>query len=989
MSNQSRQPGRKGKRSAQAEPTGSSPDASNTGKGLAALHAIFVASGCQFPPDRFAVALEEHLRKSPDPGMAVAQLRRFLEAVPTPASLLNDLLQYPPLLDLLLRVFGASHYFADILVREPGLFRWLTASDVLLHPRSREALAAEVDRTLGMFRTPEKQLDALKRLHRRELLRIGTRDLLDESDLTTTTAELSLLADMLVQACLAIAAGQLSDRFPRPAPTPVAVIGLGKLGGGELNYSSDIDLLVVYGDEGEFAGARRKVTTHQEYVARLVERMVRNLTEATAEGHLYRVDMRLRPEGNAGPLARSLPACMAYYEARGELWERQMLIKARPVAGDREFGALFVRRLEPFVYPRTLLQSPSELTGRIKARIEAAVQGEENIKLRSGGIRDVEFAVQVLQLLNGGKTPAVRSASTLDAIARLVSAALLSETEARALTNGYLFLRKLEHMLQMMENTQTHTIPGSTAARAALARRVGYGSADELLAEYGRHTARIRKVFDQVLSTSPPGGEYTLARILEGNVPEATVAEFLGGHGFRDPRASSRSLATLLRGESLTGASTLDARLREAIRGHAGELLRSVAAMPSPDITLANLARLAEVPALRGVLYRELDDPAFRNLLVALCGRAPRFARAVAGRPPLLDTVIRARLGFTPVPPDREEELVSTRTSLELGAGVRYALDLTTFDQFSGELTRTADVLLGFVFERQAKRMRLKSVPLVVCALGKYGTGEMTLDADLDLIFVGEPRTPAEAARLETLAGRIVSSLSPVSGAGRGYVIDLRLRPEGRNAPLVVERESYLHYLQHRASLWERQSLTRFRVVCGSAATGDRVLRGVREFVYRSPLPPGWTDTVVEMRKRMESRSRVRAGGFVDIKLGPGGMADVEFLAQMLLLSAGPAGERYHAAPAAFVLEELPSTFLSARERSELVRAYRWYRSIEALLRIVLDVHGSVLPEGEKLEVLSLYSDGTTGSQFAERCTSVMASVRRIFLESARRRAGR
>lgn len=954
------------------------------GKHLTALEELFITSLGRHPDAKFRVRLLALLRRSPDADTALAQLLRFVEAAPTPAALLNDLLRYPVLLEVLLAVFGSSRYFSDILVRDPGLFRWLTAGDALARPRRAEELAAETGRTLRMFRSPDRSLDALKRLYRREILRIGARDILGEADLETATRELSLLADTMIQAAFTLAADQLSGLFPRPAPTPIAVIGLGKLGGGELNYSSDIDLMVVYGEEGEITDARGRPAAHQEYVVRLVERAVQNLTGSTGEGHLYRVDLRLRPEGKAGPLARSLNSCLLYYEMRGELWERQMLIKARPVAGDLQFGASVIARLNPFVYPRTLLHSPAESITRIKARIEASMGEEENVKLGRGGIRDIEFTVQALQLLNGGRIPAVRANSTLGGIRLLEQERLLTQTEARTLMEAYIFFRTIEHRLQMDLNVQTHAIPRPVRERRTLALRTRRKTAGGLMQEYRRRKKAVRRVFDQVLSLPGSSGEEGLAAVVEGNLHSDAVRRLLTRHGFRDIRSSSRALASLLRGESLTGAGTLDLRLRELIRQHAASIVKVVAATPSPDLTISHLARLADAPALREVLYRELADPGFRNLLIGLCSGFPAWTRAVAAHPALLDAVVQLRDPGDMPGIDPGEDPVGFRIMGGLRAGAGYALGLSTFEEFTGGLSEIADAALTGVVERLAGKKRTGFPSLAVFALGKYGTREIVPEADLDLLFVAEPRKGWPGDVLETIAVGMVGALSAVTESGKGFEIDTRLRPEGRNAPLVVEREAYLRYLQHRASLWERQSLTRLRFVCGDRGTGDRVLGDVRHYVYETPLPAGWAKSVVEMRKKMETRSRVRSGRFLDIKLGPGGMVDIEFVAQMLMLAAGPAGAQFHALPAVSVLRSVPSAAVTREEREELARVYQFYRRVEVLMRMILEERGSVLPEGEKLEVLSRFA----GAGLADRCVAGMHSVRSIFLKIASRLQG-
>jgi [glutamine synthetase] adenylyltransferase / [glutamine synthetase]-adenylyl-L-tyrosine phosphorylase len=947
------------------------------GEHLRSLERIVVTSGSSVTPARFRRMLGTRLRRSTGTELLLARMLRFIEAVPTSASLLTDLFALPPLLDVLTAVLDSSQYFADILTRNPGYFRWLTGTDALLHPLRSEDLDREIQRVLGMFSSPVRVMDSLKRLHRREMLRIGARDLLGEADLAATTADLSVLADAMIRAAFTVAGSREVPMTQRGGAPLFAVVALGKLGGGELNYSSDVDLMVIHGDEDP-AGPGGTAGIHEQ-VIRLAGQAIRFLTETTGEGHLYRVDMRLRPEGNAGPLALSLGAALLYYEARGELWERQMLLKARPVAGDLVFGRRCLDRLVPFVYPRTLLQSPTESITRIKASIEASLEGEENVKLGPGGIRDIEFTVQALQLLNGGRNPAVRSGNTMEAIQRLAEARLLTTTEARTLSEAYVFLRTVEHRLQMEHNMQTHQLPADAGALQALARRMKMDTAAKFRGAYRRHTRAVRRIFDRVLAPPASQEELDLSAIAGGNVPSATVERFLAAHGFRDVRGSARALASLLHGASLSGGATLESRPRDLVRRHAVPIITTLAATPLPDRALAALAALAEGPAVRDILYRELADPGFRNVIVTLCARYPLWSRTAKVHPELFDTVVRLASPRDEETGAEDQDTAAARRSGELRAGARYALGLTDIREFTREVSAAAETVIRRIHRRVGRR---NSSQLVVFALGKFGTGELLPGADLDLLCIAGEGKGRE--RAENLATAIIGELSAVSG-GAGYTVDMRLRPEGKNAPLVIEQKAYLKYLLQRASLWERQSLTRLRPVSGDPELAGRILDDVKGFVYRSPLPSGWTSAIVEMRRRMESRSRVRTGRILDLKLGPGGMVDVEFIMQMMLLAAGPAGERFHALPVYELLELDLLPHLQAGERRMLQDAYRLFRETEAAMRLTLEQHGAVLPEGEKLDMLARFMRGESAREFFSRCTSTMNSVRRTFLDVAQR----
>ncbi|MBM2841960.1 MAG: putative Glutamate-ammonia-ligase adenylyltransferase, partial [Bacteroidetes bacterium] len=793
-------------------------DPSRAQRNLKTVHEMFIASGSNFALEDFSSALHKHLLVSPDPDMAITNFLRFSEATLSKASLFNDLLKYPVTLEVLLKVFGDSQYLADILVRDPELFRWLTASNVLMIPQTKAALLAEVQRIEKMFTKPERRLNALRRLYRREILRIGTKDILGNADLATVTRELSAVADVLVDASCKLAEQTLQEKYGSIPDTPYAIIGLGKLGGEELNYSSDIDIIFVYGEEGELSTGKSE--TYHEYFNRFVEKIVQNLSQASGEGHIYRVDTRLRPEGGMGPLARSLQSYLLYYESRGELWERQMLIKARAVAGNIEFGKRFLNQLTPFIYPRTFFTHPMDSISRIKGRIEAAVAGDDNVKLQAGGIRDIEFIVQALQLLNGGKNEKVRCRNTLRSIALLTAEKLLSAEEDIALTEAYAFFRTLEHRLQTAFNTQTHSIPIDQRARTSLAKRLGMNSANELQSSVGLHRRNVKRIFDAILRVGSDASA-GIEAVIEGGLGQGEMATILSRFGFRDTHQSARVLNKLIAGSGLVDGAPLDSRARDAFRQVAADLFhlfRNISQSPSPDLALNNLGILIGAQRFPEQLFMQLKEKSSRKLILTICGISPRLVRGLA-KDTLLMELVASDSAALSEPWDgkkpRAVKLVDPKRREELKASIRYVLGISSFPEFTAEITRIADVVVGEILHAEIKRKNIRRPRLAVFALGKFGTRELTLDADLDLLFVAEGETNSVTDRLDRVASSVIQRLTSVDESGRLYDIDARLRPEGRNAPLVVDIHAYTTYLKERASFWERQSLTKLRFVSG------------------------------------------------------------------------------------------------------------------------------------------------------------------------------
>lgn len=470
------------------------------------------------------------LAETADPDQGLNHWERFLQAGLNRSQLLDYLGGNPRMNHLLSTIFGNSPSMAQTLIRDPLLVYWLAEQQVLTRRPSRKMLAASLRMMLANVKAEELQLDALRRFRRRETLRIGVRDLLKLEEVPETTAALTDLACVLIQAAYEIADAGLSRRYGRPrhknsggrlVETGFAVIAMGKLGGGELNFSSDVDVLFVYASENGttapagHAGARGsdRAISNEEYFERLARAVTKALADATQEGHVFRVDLRLRAEGTSGQLARSLDRYEQYYRKRGEQWERMALLKAWPVAGDPSVGRAFLNRISSFIYSRSEAHTPEAVLAQVKAvkdmiDSKMADRGQErrNVKLGRGGIREIEFIVQAAQILYGGKLPDLRDRSTMGALERLARHKFLSSADKAALEKAYVFLRDVEHKLQMVHDLQTHALPESPDELARCAIRLGYDAMDrraagrKFQADHRRHTANVHRVFEQLFN---------------------------------------------------------------------------------------------------------------------------------------------------------------------------------------------------------------------------------------------------------------------------------------------------------------------------------------------------------------------------------------------------------------------------------------------------------------------------------------------------------
>ena len=466
------------------------------------------------PSERQLVAeiLEEMLvciARSADPDQSLTYLERFAHAALNRTHLFSYLRDSPRTLEILAKALGGSPYMAEILIRDPHHFYWVTDPQILYAGRKRRELRREMVRALKVIPDEQRQLDYLRALKRREMLWIGIRDLLKLCTVQETLSSLSLLAEVLIAAAHWICAASLRRQLAIPAGrlTQFTVIAMGKLGGGELNFSSDVDLVYVYEDSADNAGGR----TASEYFRRLAQKITAGLKEFTGEGYVYRVDLRLRPEGEGSHIAESLESYDRYYRTRMSTWERLALLKAWPVAGDRALGRQFLTRARGWIHDRPFdaqaLEDVRSMKRKIDKQMAAREQRTRNVKLGTGGIREIELIVQSLQVWRGGQIPAIHSRRTLDALAALCDADLMPDEECEALTDGYIFLRDVENKLQMVNDAQTHSLPRAPEELTACARLLGYtdsgqgSAAERFLGDYQQHTGRVNRIFERYLGT--------------------------------------------------------------------------------------------------------------------------------------------------------------------------------------------------------------------------------------------------------------------------------------------------------------------------------------------------------------------------------------------------------------------------------------------------------------------------------------------------------
>lgn len=850
------------------------------------------------------------LAAAPDPEMALLNLERWASRLTTPASVFALLLEHPRLLDDLLRLFGSSQYLADVLARDAWLYGLMVEPDT---PRAPADYRAEVEAALRAA----PGWDALRRVKRREYLRIGWRDLARGAPLEEIAREISDLADALIAGALRVAEEEVAPRFPTAAAcTRFAVIAMGKLGARELNYSSDVDLVFIMDAPDPRDEAARR------YATRLAETLIRVLADETPEGRCFRVDMRLRPEGRSGALVRSYAAFREYYDRWAETWERQALIKARAVAGDADLGRRFVDLVQPVIYRKlqgpAVLEDVREMRAAVEAKLLAAGELDRNVKEGRGTIRDVEFTVQLLQLLFGADHPELRAADTLAALRRLEAAAVLTPEEARVFTEGYTFFREVEHRLQLMNDLPVRLLPTDPRDLQRLAPAMGAPDVAAFEQQVRKTAAAVRALAGSVherlgVASTAPAERLRAALLLAHSEEGAAALESeLRERGFPEPEQAVPALRHLAVGPPGSPHSSATRRLFADL---APSLLEACAGAADPTTALVGVDQFAQRKLLYKQLFQTLSEhPEGLRDLARFAGAAPAALRTVLRFPELADLVtdqellahvrtaeqmeadLEDRLSLAPSP-DRRLSLLRRFKLRELvRLSARHVLQPVAPEVETAEWSDLADVLLRRALELAAQRLREGGRwPLpgtgrfAVLALGRFGGRDLHFSSDLDLLYVSEPADGVTPQHYEALAAELGSVLQTVTDEGALFPLDLRLRPEGRQGASVVSLEAARRYYGEggRAETWELQTLTRLRPVAGDAETAARFREIVAPRVFRNPMPEEWTDQVRRMKRRIERERVSDADRPRHLKLGPGGLSDIEFLVQYLQLARG------------------------------------------------------------------------------------------------------
>ena len=938
--------------------------------------------------------LEFLLRDLPDQNGARLFLERLAKEQPR-------VLKQPALLADVLALAAWSPLLATTIEQNPEYLSWLSRE----RAEPRVKTADEFKESLARFALTNSALNPqvlLARFRRRELLRTYLHDIRRSQTLVETMEELSNLADAILDYALSLARQDLDNRYGLPrrvddrgrsATAEYCVIALGKLGSMELNYASDIDLVFLYSDDGTTSGTgQRGEVSNREYFVKLSETIARLVGQSGGEGAAYRVDLRLRPHGRDGALACSLQEAIRYYTNTAQDWERQALIRSRAAVGSAELFSRFKAAVTPAIFRPDVSVSGALASVRLaKQKIDRKVEKKSgfNVKLGRGGIREIEFIAQALQLAHGGRDDWLRVAHTLVSLGRLADRDFITQTERSNLSDAYYFLRCLEHRLQMEHGLQTHIVPESEDSQALVARRMGFHGAEDFATALKTHTTNVRNAYDRLFAEA------------EEAAPVSDVIEA--------PRIGDKDTA-LAMSSARVFASYMDQRGESNPRWLANHLRRLAAKSLNSHRALLQASRVAA--SLEKTEHHFVISEANLEMLLQLCGSSDSFAETIAANPALIaslgpPTLAALRRDYRAIlraAVDAERsfpaELAALRLQwaelmVEIGAqDAANGLSIFEANHLQTDLA-VASMNVAYLVARREMARRYGSFSggprIAFYGLGRLGTGGVDYGSDLDILITYDSLVPSPIKTLtqDETYSRLVefmnAALSSITREGYLYRVDMRLRPHGKNGPLVTSSEGFLDYLKEESALWEWLAYVKLRCVGGDQELGKMVETHARHRIHANALridPNELKAVTRHVRDRLEKEkgTRGRKPG-TDIKYGPGGMLDVYFASRYLQLRDEVMDEGEDRSTS-FTLERLREEgSLDDEDFAELSGGYGLLRSIDHNIRLIVG-RSTRLPDPDHPTArdvatrLGFYS----AAELQEALTDQMKSIRSAYL---------
>ena len=957
---------------------------------------------------KFFKSLIKLVASSYHPDLALHNFERFAQTINDKNYLYTILSTSPETLKSIIVLFSGSQILTDSLLSDPSFFDWINNSKIINNSRSKDEFMRAYYKFSGEKYLDNKTPQMLRKFKKREYIRIGLRDLLGKTDFEETGRDLSFLADLSLQVAYEYVDQKMKEEYGVPyykennkekKEVEFAVLGMGKLGGLELNYSSDIDLMYIYtSSKGETHPTEDypntiSISIH-EYFTKLAVLLTKTIHEITSNGSVFRVDLDLRPEGTSGEIVNSLVSLEIYYQSWGRLWERQALMKARVSAGSESLGGKFFAMLEPFVYRKNIdFSAIQEIIG-MKEKINQSIQkkniNKKNIKLGEGGIREVEFTVQIYQLIYGGREKNIREANTLEALKGLHEFNLLEKKEYKQLKEAYVFLRNVENRVQISFGLQTHVIPEDRFLQAVLALKMNIEGksieelSDKLNGEFTRQTQFVSHIFSELFKKEQN-------RTIGGDTNKPSEIKSLNEQvleraSFQNNKNALRFLKSLRDGQRFSHPTEKSISDFYSVLP---EILDWCGKVPMANSAVENLVKFIESSKAReSFLDLFSKNKKFLELLLRVFGSSNLIADILIKQPDLIDVIkdaesiyrfknktnlqkeISQTLERCNTFQEKQNSLRRFKQGEELRIGVRYIISEADIKGTLADLSSLAETYIENAYQIAFKKQRTqyikeKIIPdsFAIIGMGKLGGGEINFKSDLDVVFVYEDSKndslfSESVVLFYTKMYQLINELtSQVTSSGYAYKIDSDLRPEGKSGLMVNSIKSYEDYYKGRARTWEKQAMVRARFIAGNHQTGQNFINMVKKFTYRPKLEYESIIDISRLRERIEKVLAEEVTKGKNVKLGYGGLADIEFSVQILQMMHGGKNIRLRETNTLSAVVQLDTLGIIDHKDSENIKKhYLFMRNLECALRIQNISLMSHLPkEQEKLLMLAKF----------------------------------
>lgn len=867
--------------------------------------------------DLFIESIENHASKFHFDNTSESNLLRILSSIYDKALFINDVVHYPHHPEILISLSANSNYLTDIVVRNPEYLYQVFDQDYLSKVIEHESLQAEIENSIYRYKSFNAKLNLLKLFKKRYILKIGLADILKINNLEVTTYQLSTLAKVITGELFRICYDEIQLKYQvQLYNNKYCLCSLGKLGGNELNYSSDIDLLLFY-DNNEYYEIIDK--EYHELLSEVALLFIKSSSEITDKGYLYRVDFRLRPDGKYSPICKSLIDYTKYYELRGEDWERQMLIKLDFVSGSKALFQNFKKFLQPFVYPLSVSSSLKDQIKKIKSKIEINIQERENVKLFKGGIRDIEFSVQALQLINGGRFNDLRTPNTLEAINLLFSKRLLKQTEKKILQEAYYLYRKIEHFLQLMNDTQTHLIPANLDLLKKLSLFLGFRTTTEFKTSINNYRRAVRKIFNSILS---------------GEVKEKSFLEEIQ---FKDIQRAIKNYSFLSTGIGIFGQKEFDQRtisLFEKIDPNLKKYLRKSSA---PDRVLENFVKVIRSVPFISIWYNELIDNRFLTSVLTLCEYSDRSINLLV-IDKMCSEFLLTRKVFSEI--ELNEIYDFTYNQLIFYLSVRFTLGLINPFTFSE--------ILSFYFTNKIKALinnQSEKLYFFIASLGSLSSLTLSYSSDIDLVLIaGSDNEILEKEKLYlNLVNQLQEKLQPIN-------IDFRLRPEGKSSQIIWSINRFNEYLNTRARVWEFQAYSKLKFVAGDITLFNKLTDFVRKAVINLSQDVIRYE-IKQLDKKLQSDLIIYGDLSFNIKKQSGGLTTIDFIIDSILLTNKELFNSSIGKSKTDIFNLLTKSKIYGDVKT-LYRNYKILKLVELATQNIFDVSNSLIPNTEEKKIL-------------------------------------